>query len=216
MPNDVRERFLHDPEPREFDRGGEQPHRTLDLFPHRKAGRVRPDHEVVEASQGRRRVLRTVLFVDPPQHAEHRSELRERLLARVLDRGECGPSLLRPFLEQVEGDPGLHVDHRDVVGQHIVQLARDRQALLARVPALFFLLHPGRRRDALSADADDLCSPGDDEQPRYEPENLPDRGCRLVAHDRREHDGGHKANREDDPRSYASAQEDGRKERDQR
>ena len=49
--------------------------------------------------------------------------------------------------QQVFGDPGLHVDHRDLVGHHVVQLAGDPQPFLGH-PALRLLLtgllgHPG-------------------------------------------------------------------------
>ena len=49
----------------------------------------------------------------------------------------------------MQADPGLDVDQRDVVREHVVQLARDAQALLARPTARFLLLNKGTLGGAL-------------------------------------------------------------------
>ena len=58
----------------------------------------------------------------------------QRVVAGFLDRRERGSRLLGMLVEEVQGDAGLDVDQRDVVGEHVVQLLRETQPLLARRP----------------------------------------------------------------------------------
>ena len=57
---------------------------------------------------------------------------------------------------QVQGDAGLHVDQRDVVGQHVVQLLGQHQPLLADASTLLVLGHPLPLGGLRPADADEL------------------------------------------------------------
>jgi hypothetical protein len=84
------------------------------------------------------------LLVHPAQHAEGGTHLAQQVAARLLDRGERGSGLLRVVVHQVERHPGLHVDERDVVAEHVVQVARDPQPFLAAAAA-FGLLRRGLR-----------------------------------------------------------------------
>ncbi len=67
--------------------------------------------------------------------------------AQFLQRGAAGPAhmgegllgLVGPLVHDVGGDPGLHVDQGDVVGDHVVQIAGDAQAFLGD-PAAGLLL----------------------------------------------------------------------------
>ena len=63
----------------------------------------------------------------------------KRVVARLLDGRERRARLLGLLVEEVQGDAGLHVDERDVVGEHVVQLLRELQALLARLALARFL-----------------------------------------------------------------------------
>ena len=63
---------------------------------------------------------------------------RARCAARAAPRGwpslmlvSAGSRLLGLLVDQVQGDAGLHVDQRDVVGEHVVQLLGQQQPLLA-------------------------------------------------------------------------------------
>ena len=76
--------------------------------------------------------VRPVLAEAAAQHLQHRVQLLKRLLARLVDGLQGGAGLLGPLVQQVQRHPRLHVDERDVVGQHVVQLPGDEQALLAR------------------------------------------------------------------------------------
>ena len=53
---------------------------------------------------------------------------RRRLASWIAS--SAGRRLLAVLAGQVHGDPGLHLDHRDAVGQRVVQLPGDAQALL--------------------------------------------------------------------------------------
>ena len=63
------------------------------------------------------------------------AQLVERLLARLLDRGQRIGNLLWPAIQDVQGDPGLKIDHRQAVSDHVVHLAGHAQPLLEGVRA---------------------------------------------------------------------------------
>jgi hypothetical protein len=92
-------------------------------------------------------------------------QLRERLLARLVDGLEGGARLLGPLVQQVQRHPRLHVDERDVVGQHVVQLPGDEQALLARATKGLLPRHVGPLGTPLEAAARDLAGGADQRQP---------------------------------------------------
>ena len=60
------------------------------------------------------------------------AQLGERLAPGALDRAQRRARLVGPLVEDVAGRRGLHDDHRDAVGDHVVQLAGDAAPLLAR------------------------------------------------------------------------------------
>ena len=103
--------------------------------------------QLVEPVQAERRLPGRRLLLGA-QHAEHRADLAQRLGARRLDRGQRLAGLLRPVVHQVQPHPGLHVDQRQVVAEHVVQLAGDPQPFLGRLPALLLLAAPGPARPA--------------------------------------------------------------------
>src|SRR5690606_39513263 len=92
-------------------------------------------HQVADPVEARggggRRVLGAVA-----QHPDRRAQVAQRVPARLLDRREGGPGLLRVPVEAVQRGPGLDVDVRDVVPGHVVQLAGDAQPLLAGLALL--------------------------------------------------------------------------------
>ena len=86
------------------------------------------------------------------QHAEHAPDLGQRGAARRRDRLERLLRLGRVRVDHVRADAGLHRDHTHRVGDDVVQLLRDAQALVGD-GALGFLvaLALERRRRAASS-----------------------------------------------------------------
>jgi hypothetical protein len=172
--DDVGERLLHDAQRRQVDPGGHRPGLALDGEVDIEAGRPGPSHQAVQVAQAGRGDLgsprpglavRPVLADATAQHAQHRVQLRERLLARLVDGLKGGAGLLGPLVQQVQRHPRLHVDERDVVGQHVVQLPGDEQALLARATKGLFPRHMGPLGTPLEADTRDLAGGADQRQP---------------------------------------------------
>ena len=85
---------------------------------------------------------------------DQRVHIRNRLPARVFDRGERWAGTLRVLFEQFERHRRLHVDHRKAVGQHVVQLPGDGQPLLRGPSLLLGLRLAGHRGLALTAGVD--------------------------------------------------------------
>ncbi len=73
------------------------------------------------------------------QHTDGRPQLVERLLAELLDGRERRTGLFRMAIEHVQGGPGLHVDRGDAVGDHVVEVAGDAEALLGDAAPGFLL-----------------------------------------------------------------------------
>ena len=105
--------------------------------------------EPVEVGQARRRRVGARPRPGAAMSSAARSSC-ERLVAGVLDGGEGRAGLLGLLVEQVEGDAGLHVDQRDVVGEHVVQLLGQREALLVTAPLLLLDCRPLAARRACS------------------------------------------------------------------
>jgi hypothetical protein len=106
-----------------------------------------------------------VLAEAAAQHVKHRAQLSERRLARLVDRLQGGAGLLGPLVQQVQRHPRLHVDERDVVGQHVMQLPRDQQALLAGATSGLLPRRLGPLGTPLEAAARDLAGGADQRQP---------------------------------------------------
>ena len=105
------------------------------------AGRARPAPGT-GSSPGRRRVPGA-----PPRASRARSARSRSRPARARARRERRPGASQQRL----GDPGLHADHGDVVPEHVVQLARDAQALLGDLAGglrLAACVRPARRGPA--------------------------------------------------------------------
>ena len=128
------------------------------------AGRGGAGDEVAEAVQARRRPPRRVL-AGAAQHTEHRADLAQRVGARLVDRRQRDPRLAGLLVHQLQGDAGLDVDQRNVVRQHVVQLAGDAQPLLVGLAAGLELARPLGLREALLAAADPLDAGQRHEQP---------------------------------------------------
>jgi hypothetical protein len=127
----VGQRLLHDPVGSQVDARRERSRLPDDLGPHGQARGPGPGHEVVDVGEARGGSEgRPVVAV--AEHVEHRAQLLQLLLARLLDGGQRRPGLLGMLVEEMEGDVGLDVDEGDVVGEHVVELPGDAQPLLAR------------------------------------------------------------------------------------
>ena len=131
VPDDVGERFLHDAERGEVGPGGGPRRRAPDVD--RQTGPRRLLDQFGQPAQTRRGGPGRL-----PRHAqgtEHLAHLSECLLARRPDGGEGGPGLLGVRVEERQTHAGLDVDHRDAVGEDVVQLTGDPQPLLVGPPA---------------------------------------------------------------------------------
>ena len=160
---DVGERLLHDAVGGQLDggrqrRGGAVAARAARRG--RRPGRPRPARR---GRPGGARAPRGV--VAAAQHVERGAQLVERVAAGLLDVGQRRPGLLGLLVEQVQGHAGLHVDQRDVVGQHVVQLLGQPQPLLAEPAPLLVLGGLGQLGRPLPADADQLRDGQHDDQP---------------------------------------------------
>lgn len=144
MPGDVGERLLDDPVSGPVDAGGQRARIPGDLHGHGQAAARGEAGEVGHPGRGRPR--RAVL-----QQAEHPAHLGEHVSRRLLDRGQRGAGLLRMVVQQVQRGGRLHVDQRDVVGQHVVQLLGHGQPFLAGLPSGLLAFHPPALGQALAA-----------------------------------------------------------------
>ena len=86
-------------------------------------------HQVGDLLDARRRRPRRPLAV-VAQQPEHRGQLVEHLGARPLDDGERLLGRRRPAVDDVGGRARLHVDGRHGVGDAVVQVTGDPQAIL--------------------------------------------------------------------------------------
>src|SRR6266536_1944684 len=122
----VGDRLLQDPvggvvhRARQRRRG--RPHLEFDI----EAGLARHRRELVDLCQSG---LRHPPVARVTKHSEDRPHLVQRLGAGLLDRQQRPARPFRLLVEQVRGDAGLYVDDRDGVGDGVVYLARDPQAL---------------------------------------------------------------------------------------
>ena len=161
---DVGQRLLHDPEGGELDRGRQllagAVARGATSSRWRAPSATRPSRSARPGAGARGASLAAA------QHVERAAQLAQRLAAGLLDVGERRAGLLGLVVDQVQGHAGLHVDQRDVVGEHVVQLLGELQPLLARAALALLLL--GARPFASTAsrrDADQLGDGEHDEQP---------------------------------------------------
>ena len=79
---------------------------------------------------GAARVVRVAGLIGMPQGRDEPLHLEDRRPTRCLDRAQCGDGLRGRTVDRPPGRRGLDPDDADVVGHHVVQLARDRQPLL--------------------------------------------------------------------------------------
>ena len=157
-----------------------------------EARRLGPPHQLRHVAQARRGRARHLL-AGPAQRVQHRLDVRQRFPARLLDRGQRGPDLLRPLVHQLQRHPRLHVDQRQAVRHHVVQVPGDAEPLLAGLP-------PARLvRRALLLDrplpaglgegppvADQLGPGQQEQQPGREPSRGPGRRRRLAGGEHRQ------------------------------
>ena len=131
MPDDVGERLLDDPVEGELKRLGEL---AIGTRCAQLDGRPRSPHgvhellKVGEARRGRERGGPGFLVAQQP---EHDPQLVLGGPPDHLDRFQCGACLLRALGHQAPAHPGLDGDHRERVGDDVVQLAGDAHPLLA-------------------------------------------------------------------------------------
>ena len=116
---------------------------AADVEPHGQPGGPGVGDERVELREAGHGMVRRLL-VDAAQDPEGRAHLAQQLLAGLLDRRQRRARLLRVVVHEVERHSRLHVDQRDVVAEHVVQLLRDPQPFLHALAALGLL--PGRTR----------------------------------------------------------------------
>ena len=152
MAGAVGERLLDDPVGRDIHIGRQLPLRAalLDVDGQARGGRA--VGQVIEPAQAWARRPRGTCPV-LPQHPEHRPQLGEGLLAHLVDRGQGDSGPFRLPVDQVQRRVGLHVDDRNVVCHHVVQVPGDAQPLLARLPPRLIGPAVGDRRGALAAQA---------------------------------------------------------------
>lgn len=127
MPGDVGQRLLNDPVGGPAHRGRQVGPRSLDRQRRRKARAVRLLHQlrdVVEPA-GRGGVVIT-------QRLQGGAQFPGRLTSGFLDGQQGLGHLFTSPTSDVNGDLGLHLDDRDLVGERIMQLPRDVQPLLIR------------------------------------------------------------------------------------
>jgi hypothetical protein len=134
----VGQRLLRDPVRRQVGHHRQLPRLAELTELHRKTGRRETGQQVGQPGEAGRR-LGVVRLVRAAQHAHHRLNLGEHAVRRLPDVVQGGRHLIGPAVEDVGGRAGLHVDHRDVVRHHVVQLAGDAQPLLGD-PAAGLLL----------------------------------------------------------------------------
>ena len=186
----VRQRLLHDPVGGEVDIGRQRPRLTVDPHVDVEARGGRPGDQVGQPLEARGGAPGRPL-VDLAQDPEHRTDLTERLGGRVVDHRQRGPSLLGSLVEQVQRHPGLHVDQRDVVGQHVVQVTGDPQPLLLGAPQSLLFAAATHGGDPLAARAHRLAGEQQHQQPRGQAGRLssrrppagPDRPWQTQEHD---------------------------------
>ena len=130
MLDHVRERLLHDPVGGELESRGERPRIALDRERHLEAARANLLGEFGDLAQAGLRRARGRGRVGA-EDAEQPAHLGQRLAARGRDRVEHGRRRVRR-IDAASQRPGLHDHQTDVVGDHVVQLARDAGALVDR------------------------------------------------------------------------------------
>ena len=140
---DVGERLLHDAVGGQLDGGRAAAAGAVGLLERGRRGRWRARRRPASSRSARRGRGRTRARPSPRRSRSSavRSSL-EGVVAGLLDGGQRRAGLLGLLVEQVQRHAGLHVDQRDVVGQHVVQLLGQREALLA---------HPAPLRSSAAA-----------------------------------------------------------------
>ena len=77
----------------------------------------------------------------PAEDPEHPAHVGKRLAGGGVDRLDRRPDIGRPLVQRSLGGAGLDDDHADVVGDDVVELARDPLALLGDgLPVAFLAL----------------------------------------------------------------------------
>ena len=108
MAHDVRQRLLHDAVGGQVDGRGQRATLARDAHPGGHAGVAGGLDEALELVQPGGRLARLAL-VGVAQDAEDAAQLAQRLLAGVLDRAQRLGRVLGMLVEDVGGDPRLHV-----------------------------------------------------------------------------------------------------------
>ena len=132
MTADVGERLLDDPVRGPIDLGRQRPLGSADGDGGGDASGPGSLDQLVQPVEpaARRLVARGVRHVGP-QHVEGGAQLAGGVAARLLDGEERIGHRLAALAGQVNGHAGLHLDHRDAVGERVVQLPGDPQPLVA-------------------------------------------------------------------------------------
>ena len=139
MPHDVGQGLLHDAVGGHVDGSRESSGVTDQAQLHRQPGLARHVHQRAEPVEPWRRCQRCRLVVIGTEDVERGAELTERLFAQLLDGGQGGLGLLGLAGEHVQSDARLQVDSGDAVGDDVVQVACDAQALLGDSATGFFV-----------------------------------------------------------------------------
>jgi len=108
--------------------------------------------------------------------------LPQRLGARRLDRRQRLAGLFGLAVHQMQPDPGLDVDQRDVVRDDVVQLAGDPQPLVGRVAQQLLLAGTAGLHDALAPGTDAFADREQHEQPGGQADDRRRAGRRLPDH----------------------------------
>ena len=119
----VGERLLHDPVGGEVDARGQGHALSLHVHVHAQPGRAGAGGELLHAVDADGPL--EVLALAVAHRSEQAPQLCQGLAPGALDQlGHLG-RLLRALLHDPPGPAGLHHHHAQVVGEHVVQLARD-------------------------------------------------------------------------------------------
>ena len=152
VPHHVGHRLLHHPVGRELHPRRERFGRAGDVRREVESGVPGALDEVVEGGEAGGRMTRG-RAVALAEHLDERAQLDQGLLARALDDAQGLVDLLGVGAAQVQGHRGLHVDEGHVVGDHVVQLLGDPEAILARPAAALLGQRSAMAEGSLAADA---------------------------------------------------------------
>jgi len=187
---DVGEGLLDDPVGRLADRGRQRPGLAFSLERHPQPARLHAGDQLLDVLYRRRGLARGLTAAE---EVERGAQLGEGLLAGFLDGGQGRTGPVGLLVEEMEGDAGLHVDQRYVVGEHVVELLGELETLVGRLALRFLFFDPLALLGAHRLDPGDLRHghehprPADDEEEMQRPVRLHYPRRQAICGDQRHH-----------------------------